>query len=86
MNFDFSSNLTTEEVKTIQRDIEKHLIIDKKQLSSAKRKRISAQDSRTSSQMIGWVGGLVLGLIVAFITISDVIETFRFCMEIFCKK
>lgn len=70
--------MTPDQVKKVQDEVKRELKIDKTELSTAKRKLISAEDARASSQAIGWLGGLILGLIVAPIIAADVHSLFHF--------
>lgn len=56
----------------MQDEIKNELKVYETVLSSVRRKLISADDSRVSSKAIGWVGGLILGAIVASVLGADV--------------
>ena len=50
------------------------LIIDKKKLSSTKRKLTSAPDKRTSASVVGYTGVLVLTLVLGIVIVSDIVN------------
>lgn len=69
-------NLTYEQLEEALRNetdrLKKELSVDKKSLSSTIRTKISASDDRPSSGVIGWFGGLLIGLQMLFIVSLDV--------------
>ena len=48
--------------------------MDKKSLSSAKRKLISATDKRQSSTIIGCAGAIFISIAVFFIVVGDIVN------------
>ncbi|CAG2199002.1 unnamed protein product [Mytilus edulis] len=62
---------STEILEMIE-NIKRNLYIDKKQLSSTKRRLISAEDPRTSSQSIGLFGVAILTSVILAIVLADV--------------
>ena len=66
-------------------EIQKAMYIDKTQLSVSTRKRTSASDPRPSSAAIGVIGGLILGLVMLSIVLSDMPRIIR-SLKKHCKK
>ncbi|KAK3099848.1 hypothetical protein FSP39_010716, partial [Pinctada imbricata] len=64
-------NMTTEELQEILKNIRMVLKIDTKELSSNRRKKISAPDERLLSKSMGYVAVIVLVFIGSVIIISD---------------
>ncbi|XP_062581373.1 uncharacterized protein LOC134243154 [Saccostrea cucullata] len=62
---------TEEEIKEKIEKIKKALIINKHDLSSYRRKKISADDTRSSAKGIGLLGAFILCAFVSFIIIMD---------------
>lgn len=50
------------------------LKLNKTKLSSYKRKRNSAQDSRKSSKQIGIIGVIFIGVVIILVILIDVVE------------
>ena len=55
-------------------NITEPMTIDKKKLSSSRRKLTSAKDDRTSATVVGYTGIVVLTLVLGTIVISDIVN------------
>ena len=64
-------NLTSEQITEKLQELKEELTVDKKDLSSWKRKLVSADDHRASAQSIGYVGAVILGAVVLFFVVLD---------------
>lgn len=74
------SNLTRNELLNILHDdleeVHNNIAVDIKTISSYKNKRISAPDNRTTSAMIGYLGGTLICVPLVVMIGSDIM---RFC-------
>ncbi|XP_041378165.1 uncharacterized protein LOC121390422 [Gigantopelta aegis] len=72
------NNKTEEEVKEQKvAKIKKELNVDTKQLSATKMKKESASDVRTSAQVTGYLGIIMLTLIIGMLLLSDITSIFQ---------
>ncbi|VDI27532.1 Hypothetical predicted protein [Mytilus galloprovincialis] len=53
-------------------ELQQALQIDPKSTKAAQAKKICAPDDRNSSQIMGWLGGIVIGIGVGFLVLSDI--------------
>ncbi|XP_021357698.1 location of vulva defective 1-like [Mizuhopecten yessoensis] len=70
-------NLTAEQLEETIQELKKSLTVSKTELSSYKRKLISAPDSRQSAASIGYVGVLVIGFVFGSVVFCDGISLYR---------
>ena len=70
----------------IIQEIISDMTIDATNTSSSKRKLQSAVDTRSSSQAIGYVGMVVLGVAFALIFSLDLIRIYQYCFSQTNKK
>ena len=69
-DFEKQLNKKLDEIKT-------KLVVNKTDLSSEKRKKISAPDERVSSQSIGSVGAVLLAVVVLAVVVPDLIVVLK---------
>ncbi|XP_033743182.1 uncharacterized protein LOC117329368 [Pecten maximus] len=74
-------NITREELQEILEELKRELVLKKSSLAMHIRKKISAKDNRTSSQIMGYTGALMLGTPILIIVMSDVVDLFRFLLS-----
>ncbi|XP_071119854.1 uncharacterized protein [Mytilus edulis] len=67
-----SSSITTEELQAKIDKIQTELTVDKKETSSYKRKLTSAPDNRVSAQSIGYVGVVILTIVIGLLIVIDI--------------
>ncbi|CAC5367390.1 unnamed protein product [Mytilus coruscus] len=67
-----SSSITTEELQAKIDQIQTELTVDRKETSSYKRKLTSAPDNRVSAQSIGYVGVVILTVVIGLLVIIDI--------------
>ncbi|KAK3084824.1 hypothetical protein FSP39_019683 [Pinctada imbricata] len=67
------SNVTSDRLE----EIRSALIVDKKSLSSTKRKLISAGDDRQSSTLMGYAGAIFIAISVFFIVVGDIVNIMK---------
>ncbi|XP_076116914.1 uncharacterized protein LOC143084432 [Mytilus galloprovincialis] len=67
-----SSSITTEELKAKIDKIQTELTVDKKETSSYKRRLTSAPDNRVSAQSIGYVGVVILTIVIGLLIVIDI--------------
>ena len=65
------NNMTVAETLKVVKQIKQELMVDKSELSSTKRKKISAPDERPSSRGLGALGIVVLISILCMLIIGD---------------
>lgn len=67
-----SSSITNAELQAKIEQIKTELTVDKKETSSYKRKLTSAPDNRVSAQSIGYVGVIILSIVVGLLVCIDI--------------
>ncbi|CAG2236252.1 unnamed protein product [Mytilus edulis] len=67
-----SSSITTEELQAKIDKIQTELTVDKKETSSYKRRLTSAPDNRVSAQSIGYVGVVILTIVIGLLIVIDI--------------
>uniref|UniRef100_K1Q0P2 Uncharacterized protein n=1 Tax=Magallana gigas TaxID=29159 RepID=K1Q0P2_MAGGI len=65
-------NYTSSELSKIIEKMKKELIVNKEQLSSTLRKKISVMDNRPSSQSIGSFGVVIIVFVFSLLLAADV--------------
>ncbi|OWF44967.1 hypothetical protein KP79_PYT13024 [Mizuhopecten yessoensis] len=70
-------NLTQEVLEKILENLKKELTLNKTLLAKSLRRRISAKDSRLSSQLMGYTGAIMLATPILIIVLSDVANLIR---------
>lgn len=65
-------NYTSSELSKVIEKMKKELIVNKEQLSSTLRKKISVKDNRPSSQSIGSFGVVIIVFVFALLLAADV--------------
>lgn len=61
-------------LEPVLQSIKKYLTVDVKTLSSTKRKKTSADDNRKSSEQIGVLGAVILGVVVGLTVLVDLLS------------
>ena len=69
--------MTAQQMQDALQQLREELLIDKSELSSTKRKLISATDDRMSARAIGGIGGFVLTSVCVVIILADVSRIWR---------
>lgn len=67
-----SSSITNAELQAKIEQIKTELTVDKKKTSSYKRKLTSAPDNRVSARSIGYVGVIILSIVVGLLVCIDI--------------
>ena len=73
-------NMTQELIEKIE-EIKKELTVDKRQLSSATNKKISAPDDRPSAAAAGSLGVVILVVVFGGMTMMDVVPALKFVWQ-----
>ena len=77
-------NFQRKKIHLIKEKIRRENLIDKKNTSNYRRKKISASDSRTSVNAIGYVGVAFLtssGLVIVLLDVMSLVKTVQTAMQ-----